>query len=91
MEDAKNLDIYEKAKKFRKKVLLIQGEKDAVVDISYANKYMDIYQNGTLEIMAGAGHGFFGQDREKINAMTCDFFQNELCSRNGAVSFHRHR
>jgi alpha/beta superfamily hydrolase len=78
MKDAMNLDIYGTAKNFRKKVLLIQGEKDPVVDIRCAKRYMDSYRNGKLEILKGAGHGFFRQDREKINAMTCEFFAREL-------------
>lgn len=45
-----------------KDVLIIHGDADAIVPLSYSQHAADVYASAELEIIPGAGHGFAGDD-----------------------------
>lgn len=61
-EDLWAYDAYAAASEYTEPVLLLQGDADAVVDISYAKKLADIYKGEEYYVIPGAGHGFHGPE-----------------------------
>ena len=58
--DAISFDIFDLMKQFEKKVFIIHGDKDEVVNISYSERAVKEFKNATLYIIKNAGHGFKG-------------------------------
>ena len=54
----KNYDVYAHIGNFSKKVLIIHGASDFIVNKSYSERAAERYGNCTLKIINGAGHGF---------------------------------
>ncbi len=67
-------DIYEHIKAFNNPVMIYQGDKDGVVDISYAYKIDEAFPDSKLTIVEGAGHGFGGKDRKLVLEEVSGFF-----------------
>ena len=59
-EDMWNYDVYSDIGKYNKKVLLLHGDKDSIVNISYSEKATTIYKDVDFHVIKGAGHGFKG-------------------------------
>ncbi|MCR0410327.1 alpha/beta fold hydrolase [[Clostridium] innocuum] len=55
-------DIYEEIKKYQEDVLILHGDEDDIVPLSYSQKALDTYPSARLHILHGAGHGFYGSD-----------------------------
>ena len=53
-------DTYDHIKKYTGPVLIIHGDEDSIVPVSYAERAAKEYNNATLKIIEGAGHGFYG-------------------------------
>ncbi len=56
--ELRNLDIFKKIKKYKGPVLIVQGDKDAVVRMEDARRAVKAYKNARLHVIPGAGHGF---------------------------------
>lgn len=61
-EDLLDYDIYGTISAYKKDVLLIHGDADGIVPISYSKKAVQAYDSARLEVLPGAGHGFSGED-----------------------------
>jgi len=61
-DDARRLDTYATIAKYTGNVLILHGDRDSLVPLSYSNQAIDAYKAATLVVMPGAGHGFYGQD-----------------------------
>ncbi|SDF81445.1 alpha/beta fold hydrolase [Marvinbryantia formatexigens DSM 14469] len=66
-------DIYEAAAGYDKDVLLIHGDADSIVPLSYSEKALEIYDSARLEILPGAGHGFYGEDARQTIEWTLEY------------------
>ena len=64
-EDLLDYDIYEAISAYKKDVLLIHGDADSIVPLSYSKKAVEAYDSALLEVLPGAGHGFYGNDAEQ--------------------------
>ena len=64
-EDLLDYDIYEAISAYKKDVLLIHGDADSIVPLSYSEKAVEAYDSALLEVLPGAGHGFYGSDAEQ--------------------------
>lgn len=58
-------DIYEEIGKYEKEVLILHGDEDNIVPISYSERAAEVYPSVQFKTMKGAGHGFSGEDAEK--------------------------
>ena len=58
--DAMTFDIYDMIKNYKNDVLICHGDKDDIVDISYARRAAEIYENATLSVYEGVDHSFAG-------------------------------
>lgn len=61
-ENLLDYDIYEAISTYDKDVLLIHGDADSIVPLSYSEKAVEVYDSARLEVLPGAGHGFSGED-----------------------------
>jgi len=61
-EDLLDYDIYGAISAYKKDVLLIHGDADGIVPLSYSEKAVEAYDSARLEVLPGAGHGFSGED-----------------------------
>lgn len=61
-ENLLDYDIYEAISAYDKDVLLIHGDADSIVPLSYSEKAVEVYNSAQLEVLQGAGHGFSGED-----------------------------
>lgn len=67
-------DIYEHISAFDNPVIIYQGDKDAVVNLSYAYKIDEAFPDSSLTVVEGAGHGFGGKDRKLVLDGVSGFF-----------------
>lgn len=57
-------DIYEDAAGYQKDVLLLHGDQDNIVPLSYSERALEAYPSAELEVISGAGHGFYGENEQ---------------------------
>lgn len=74
-EDLLDYDIYEAISAYKKDVLLIHGDADGIVPLSYSEKAAEVFDSAKLEILPGAGHGFYGKDAEQAIAWTLEYLE----------------
>lgn len=72
-----DMDPYEAIKNYDGKVLIIHGDKDELVPLSYSEKAVEVYKDASLYIMQGAGHGYEGEDSVRANELTMEFLTSE--------------
>ncbi len=68
-----NYDAFSEIGAYKKPVLILHGDSDKIVDVSYARHAAEVYENATLRIYEGAGHGF-GQADYNFLKSTNDMF-----------------
>lgn len=64
-KDLLDYDIYEDIKAYKKKVLIVHGDADDIVPLSYSRKAVKTYSSAELRVIKGAGHGFDGAGEDK--------------------------
>ena len=70
---AMTIDIEEIQRSYNKPVLLIHGDKDDLVPISYSRNALSTYRHARLEEIKGAGHGFDGDDSKRAGRLSVEF------------------
>lgn len=71
-----DMDAYSITKNFDKDVLIIHGDKDVAVPISYAERAVKEYPNASLKVIPGAGHVFIDKgQRDEALAYFIDFIK----------------
>ena len=73
--DAMSMDIYDIIGAYTGDVLLIHGDNDKLVDISYSEKAADVYENEEFLVYEGAGHGFSGETAVRANEDMLGFIE----------------
>lgn len=81
-EDVIGMDAYEEIAGFHKDVLIIHGDKDAIVPIDYSRRAKKVYDHATLMTIKGAGHGFDGAEARKAIEAAVRFVEAELSRKN---------
>lgn len=77
-EDAASVDIYKEIKKYERNVLIIHGDYDRIVPVSYSERAYHTYKNASLYVVPGAGHGFNGQDSFNMGRMSAEFIRKNV-------------
>lgn len=75
--DAKDIDNDELMKKYDGPVLLIHGDKDSIVPISYSIDASEKYSNARLIVMKDADHGYEGEDSVNARNFSIEFILSE--------------
>lgn len=88
-EDAIHEKPYADMPSFRKPVLLIHGDMDELVPVTYSQKAQKTYPNAKLVVISGAGHGFHGDDSDHARTLSVAFIKRNTNSSSGAVGFIR--
>lgn len=65
VSDIWDYDNYGNMENYEKPVLLIHGDRDFTVDISYSERAAESYPDADLQVIKGAGHGFYGESFEE--------------------------
>lgn len=75
-EDIFDLDVYEAIASFKKPVLIIHGDADSIVDVSYGRKAAQVYRDCEYHELKGEQHGWFmGTGRKKSAELTYAFLE----------------
>lgn len=61
VSDSWDYDVYADMPGFRNPVLILQGDRDEIVDISYSERAAATYPDCEFHVLPGAGHGFSGE------------------------------
>lgn len=64
-ENLLDYDVYAEISSYDKEVLIIHGNKDNIVPLSYSQKAVNVYPLAKLYVIEGAGHGFYDEAFEK--------------------------
>lgn len=65
-------DIYAEIAAYTNDVLLIHGDADSIVPLSYSERAAEVYPSAQLLVIPGAGHGFLGADAQQAIAAILD-------------------
>ncbi|MBQ3302393.1 MAG: alpha/beta fold hydrolase [Eggerthellaceae bacterium] len=57
-EDAISFDIYDVIGGYQGKVLIVHGDADKIVPLSYSQRALSLYKDAKLVVLPGQGHGF---------------------------------
>lgn len=71
---------------YKKEVLILHGDNDGIVPISYSRRAVEAYSSARLETFHGAGHGFYGNDFEAAAGFILEYMSEHL---NQAKSMNR--
>lgn len=74
-EDIWDYDVYEEIGNYTDKVLLMHGNADSIVPISYSERASKTYEDVDYYVIDGAGHGFGGTDFDEAIRHIFDYLQ----------------
>lgn len=77
-ENLLDYDIYEVIPGYDKDVLMIHGDADDIVPLSYSERALEVYQTSELKVIPGAGHGFYGEDAELAIGYMLDYLNEHI-------------
>jgi len=70
--EIRDMDVFKQIKKFRRPVLIVQGDADRVVSMDDSRRAVSLYKTARLHVIPGAGHGFkpneFAESLEQVKA-----------------------
>lgn len=69
-------DFYEVISDYEKDVLIIHGDADGLVPLSYSQRAAEVYPSATLEVLPGAGHGFYGEDDRRTVQLALEYLDS---------------
>ncbi len=76
--DNMSFDIYGVIGGYEKDVLIVHGDSDQVVPLSYSERALEVYKNAKMEVIPGAEHGFRGEDIETAGLYALEFVQEHI-------------
>ena len=62
-EDLVSIDIYGVIGTYRGDVLIVHGDRDSLVPLSYSERALEVYDHAELVVLPGQNHGFTGSGR----------------------------
>ncbi len=75
-EGVPRYDVYAHISRFDKPVLIIHGDADGLVDLSYAEKASSSFPDCQLSVYENEGHGFSPNARKKMCSQVTEFFKS---------------
>lgn len=73
-DDVPRYDVYDRVSRYNSPVMIFHGDSDELVALSYSERLKTTFPNAKLKDIKGAGHGFYGDDREYVKRAAVDFF-----------------
>ncbi len=71
-------NIFENIGKFDRDILIIHGDDDDIVPVSYSERALNEYKSAELKIINGAGHGFYNQDFKQTVQWTLEYLKKQV-------------
>ena len=68
-------DIYGEIASYDRDVLLIHGDADGIVPLSYSQRALEVYPSAELKVISGGGHGFYGDDAKQATGYILDYLE----------------
>lgn len=78
VEDVWDYDVYADVAAYEKDVLILHGDRDGTVDLSYSQRAAEEYPAAELKVIEGAGHGFSGGNFGLAMDYILDYLGNHL-------------
>lgn len=78
VEDVWDYDVYADVSSYEKEVLILHGDQDGTVDLSYSQRAIEEYPAAELKVIEGAGHGFSGGNFDLAMDYILDYLSNQL-------------
>ena len=76
-KEVRPLKVFKQIGKFKRPVLIVQGDKDQVVSMKDSEKAVKTYKNARLHVIPGAGHGFKPHEqKQSVEQITIFLNQN---------------
>lgn len=75
VEDMWDYNVYDEIGNYTDKVLLLHGNADGIVPISYSDRAAEVYQDVDYYVIEGAGHGFSGNAFDEAVEHVFDYLQ----------------
>lgn len=63
--ELRDIKVFKQIGKFKKPVLIVQGDKDNIVPVESSKRAVKLYKDARLHIIPGAGHGFKSHELEE--------------------------
>lgn len=82
-EDLIGYDVYQYIGGYDKDVLIIHGDQDGIVPLSYSEKALEVYPSAQLEVIPGAGHGFSGNAAQQAIQFMAEYLQEHISAKAG--------
>lgn len=73
-------DIYREIAAYDKDVLLIHGDADHIVPLSYSEQAIAAYPSAQLKVIPGGGHGFYGEDAQQTISYIQEYLETHRVS-----------
>ena len=77
-EDAVSFDYYEHIAAYTGPVLILHGDRDPIVPLSYSERAAEVLENAELIVYPGQGHGFMGSSRKQAMQAETEFFTGQI-------------
>ncbi len=77
-EDAISFDIYNVIRDYHGPVLILHGDQDPIVPLSYSKKAVSVFPDARLIIMPGQGHGFNAEGDQEACPKILEFLNTVL-------------
>lgn len=77
-ENLLDYDIYEAISGYKKDVLLIHGDADSIVPLSYSERAVEVYSSATLKVIPGGGHGFYGRQADQAIEYIVQYLKSHI-------------
>lgn len=71
-------DIYADIADYPKDILILHGDADNIIPLSYSEKAVEVYSSAQLKILPGAGHGFYGDDAEQAISYITEYLNAHI-------------
>ena len=75
-EDVWDYDVYSEIGNYTKPVLLMHGDRDGIVPISYAERAAEVYPDVEYDVIKNGGHGFYGSTFDEAAGHILSYLQN---------------
>lgn len=75
--EIRDMDVFKTIKRFKKPVLIVQGDADAVVSMDDSRRAVKNYKTASLHVIPSAGHGFKPQEFEESMGVIKEFLSEE--------------
>lgn len=76
--DVIDMNVYDEIKGYEKDVLIVHGNSDNIVPISYSERAVEEYSSAQLLVIDGAGHGFAGSQLDDACNAAVDFINSHI-------------